>query len=207
MKTKMILIAVMAALLGRRRDVVCATRTANHDGERPQNPLLRLPDASKHQIRQARRLPDLRHEAPAGLCGRSQHERARRSTSELLFSATRILDAGFYEAEDIDLCRAVRNRRAGVRRLPGHPDSGRKAGAPGFRRGRRSIPARQSSASLPELTADSSLSNYLAFALLNSPAVEAAYYDWAASVENITVARSLPDPQITFQADIMDIVT
>ena len=60
---------------------------------------------------------------------------------------------------------------------------------------------------LPELTPDSSLSNYLAFALLNSPTVESAYYDWAASVENITVARSLPDPQITFQADIMDIVT
>ncbi len=60
---------------------------------------------------------------------------------------------------------------------------------------------------LPTLTPDSSLSNYLAFALLNSPTVEAAYYDWAASVENIIVARSLPDPQITFQADIMDIVT
>jgi outer membrane protein, heavy metal efflux system len=60
---------------------------------------------------------------------------------------------------------------------------------------------------LPELTPDSSLSNYLAFALLNSPTVEAAYYDWAAAVENITVARSLPDPQITFQADIMDIVS
>jgi outer membrane protein TolC len=60
---------------------------------------------------------------------------------------------------------------------------------------------------LPELTPDSSLSNYLAFALLNSPAVAAAYYDWSASVENITVARSLPDPQITFQSDIADIVT
>lgn len=60
---------------------------------------------------------------------------------------------------------------------------------------------------LPELTADSSLSNYLAFALLNSPTVETAYYDWSASVENITVMRSLPDPQITFQSDIADIVT
>ena len=60
---------------------------------------------------------------------------------------------------------------------------------------------------LPELTPESSLGNYLAFALLNSATVEAAYYDWAASVENITVARSLPDPQITFQADIMDIVS
>ena len=60
---------------------------------------------------------------------------------------------------------------------------------------------------LPELTADSGLSNFLAFALLNSPAVEAAFYDWSASVENITVTRSLPDPQLTFQAYIQDIVT
>jgi outer membrane protein TolC len=59
---------------------------------------------------------------------------------------------------------------------------------------------------LPELTPDSSLSNFLAYALLNSPTVEAAFYDWSASVENITVTRSLPDPQITFQSDIADIV-
>ena len=60
---------------------------------------------------------------------------------------------------------------------------------------------------LPELTADSSLSNFLAFALLNSPAVEATFYDWSASIENITVARSLPDPQLTFQAYIQDTIT
>lgn len=59
---------------------------------------------------------------------------------------------------------------------------------------------------LPVLTTDTGLSNYLAYALLNSPAVEAAYGDWAASVENITVTRSLPDPQLTFQSDIADIV-
>ena len=60
---------------------------------------------------------------------------------------------------------------------------------------------------LPELTPDSSLSNYLAFALLNSPTVEAAFYDWSASVETITVARSRPDPQLTFQAYIQDALT
>jgi outer membrane protein TolC len=43
--------------------------------------------------------------------------------------------------------------------------------------------------------------------MLNQPRVEAAYYDWAASVERITSARSLPDPQLTFQADIQDILT
>ncbi len=60
---------------------------------------------------------------------------------------------------------------------------------------------------LPELTPDSSLSNFLAYALLNSPAVEASFYDWSASVENITVTRSLPDPQLTFQAYIQDTIT
>ena len=60
---------------------------------------------------------------------------------------------------------------------------------------------------LPLLTPESGLSNYLAYAMLNQPAVEAAYYDWAASVERITQARSLPDPQFTFQMDIQNIVT
>jgi outer membrane protein TolC len=60
---------------------------------------------------------------------------------------------------------------------------------------------------LPELTADSSLSNFLAYALLNSPTVEAAFYDWSASVENITVTRSMPDPQLTFQAYIQHSLT
>ncbi|HEV2393185.1 MAG TPA: TolC family protein [Verrucomicrobiae bacterium] len=60
---------------------------------------------------------------------------------------------------------------------------------------------------LPELSASSSLSNYLAYALLNQPKVETAYYDWLASIERITQARSLPDPQFTFQMDIQNIVT
>ena len=60
---------------------------------------------------------------------------------------------------------------------------------------------------LPELTGESGLSNYLAFALLNQPRVEAAYYDWLSSIERITQARSLPDPQLTFQMDIQNIVT
>ncbi len=60
---------------------------------------------------------------------------------------------------------------------------------------------------LPELTATSSLSNYLTYALLNEPQVEAAYYDWIASIERITQARSFADPQFTFQLDIQNIVT
>jgi len=59
---------------------------------------------------------------------------------------------------------------------------------------------------LPELTTNSPLGDFLTYAVLNRPQVEAAYYDWAASVENITVTRSLPDPQLTFQMDIQDVV-
>jgi cobalt-zinc-cadmium efflux system outer membrane protein len=61
--------------------------------------------------------------------------------------------------------------------------------------------------SLPLLSSDVTLSNLLAYAMLNQPAVEAAYYDWLASIERITTARSLPDPQMTFQMDIQQIVT
>jgi outer membrane protein TolC len=60
---------------------------------------------------------------------------------------------------------------------------------------------------LPDLSSASGLSNYLAFALLNQPSVEAAYYDWLASVERITQARSFPDPQFTLQIDIQNVVT
>ncbi len=60
---------------------------------------------------------------------------------------------------------------------------------------------------LPILTTNSNLGDFLSFALLNQPSVEAAYYDWAASVERITTARSLPDPQLTFQMDIQNVVT
>src|ERR1043166_5677277 len=38
---------------------------------------------------------------------------------------------------------------------------------------------------LPRLTSESGLSNYLTYAVLNQPKVEAAYYDWVASIERI----------------------
>lgn len=59
---------------------------------------------------------------------------------------------------------------------------------------------------LPPLTPQSGLSDFLRFAMLNQPSVEAAYFDWLASVESITVARSLPDPRLTFETDITRIV-
>jgi outer membrane protein TolC len=59
---------------------------------------------------------------------------------------------------------------------------------------------------LPVLTTESGLEEYLRFAMLNNPRIEAAYYDWAASVEQVTTARSLPDPRLTFEADITSVL-
>ncbi len=57
---------------------------------------------------------------------------------------------------------------------------------------------------LPVLTAKSGLDDYLRFAILNQPQVEAAYHDWLAAIERITRERSLPDPRLTFEAYISD---
>jgi cobalt-zinc-cadmium efflux system outer membrane protein len=59
---------------------------------------------------------------------------------------------------------------------------------------------------LPSLSTESPLADYLRYAILNNPRVEASYYAWAASVERITPARSLPDPRLTFEADITDML-
>jgi outer membrane protein TolC len=60
---------------------------------------------------------------------------------------------------------------------------------------------------LPVLQTDAGLGDFLRFAILNQPRVEAAYYDWLGSVERITVERSLPDPKLTFQAYIQNVLT
>ena len=60
---------------------------------------------------------------------------------------------------------------------------------------------------LPVLTTNSSLADFLIYAELNDSQVEANYYDWAASVERITVERSRPDPRLTFEAYIGGMVT
>jgi cobalt-zinc-cadmium efflux system outer membrane protein len=59
---------------------------------------------------------------------------------------------------------------------------------------------------LPTLTPGSRLEDFLRYAMLKSPRVEAAYYEWAAAVERITPARSLPDPRLTFESDITDTI-
>ena len=60
---------------------------------------------------------------------------------------------------------------------------------------------------LPVLSTNSTLEDLLRYALLNHPQVASAYYDWVGAVNDITVARSMPDLQLTFQMDVADAVT
>jgi outer membrane protein TolC len=59
---------------------------------------------------------------------------------------------------------------------------------------------------LPDLDKNATLGTLLRFAMLNQPRVEAAYYEYAAAVERITIERSLPDPRLTLELDIQDVV-
>ena len=46
----------------------------------------------------------------------------------------------------------------------------------------------------PELTEASGLADYLAYAALNNPSLEAAFNGWRAAVERVPQVRALPDP-------------
>ncbi len=59
---------------------------------------------------------------------------------------------------------------------------------------------------LPKLSSGGAPENFVRFAIYNHPQVEAAYYEWLASVEKITRERSLPDPALTFQSDIAKVI-
>ncbi len=59
---------------------------------------------------------------------------------------------------------------------------------------------------LPVLRAGDSPETFVRYALYKHPQVEAAYYEWLASVEKITRERSLPDPRLTFETDITKVI-
>ncbi|OHB77218.1 MAG: hypothetical protein A2Z34_06675 [Planctomycetes bacterium RBG_16_59_8] len=55
---------------------------------------------------------------------------------------------------------------------------------------------------MPELRPDSPIADFIAYALMNNPRVEAAFFAWEAEVREITIAQSLPDPQLTIGPEI-----
>jgi outer membrane protein TolC len=62
-------------------------------------------------------------------------------------------------------------------------------------------PDSQPAAGVPdgEITEDSTLRDYLAYAALHSPELEAAFDAWQAELERIPQARALPDPQLSYK--------
>ncbi|MFZ5494291.1 MAG: TolC family protein [Verrucomicrobiota bacterium] len=58
----------------------------------------------------------------------------------------------------------------------------------------------------PPPEAGAPLGDYVRYAVLRHPAVIAAWHDWHATVAAIAPARALPDPQLTFEADISDML-
>ena len=68
----------------------------------------------------------------------------------------------------------------------------------------RVLPAHATSTTLAMLRSDSLPADFFRYAVLHHPGVFAAYHDWQAAVESIAPARALPDPLLTFEADITD---
>lgn len=56
----------------------------------------------------------------------------------------------------------------------------------------------------PQLTKDSRLRDYLAYAALHSPELEAAFADWKAALERVPQAASLPDPQFSYKYFVVE---
>jgi len=52
---------------------------------------------------------------------------------------------------------------------------------------------------LPTLTETSALSDYLTYASLNNPGLEAAFHRWQAAEQQVTLMQSLPDPQLKYR--------
>jgi len=63
------------------------------------------------------------------------------------------------------------------------------------------------SANPVQLTEQSTLSDYLEFAALNNPGLEAAFMRWKAALERVPQAGSLPDPRFSYRYFIREIET
>ena len=60
---------------------------------------------------------------------------------------------------------------------------------------------------LPALNEESTVSDYLAYAALNNPGLEAAFNRWKAALEKVPQVRSLPDPKFTYSYFIKEVET
>jgi len=81
--------------------------------------------------------------------------------------------------------------------------------------GHASVPEGQMSGEASEFGAEAELSldesatlqDYLAYAALNNPGLEAAFGDWTSALERIPQVKSLPDPRFTYAYYIQEVET
>lgn len=71
----------------------------------------------------------------------------------------------------------------------------------------KSVPSSQPTNDAIELTDQSDLNDYLAYAAIHNPGLEAAFYRWKASLERIEQAGVLPDPRFTYKYFIREVET
>jgi len=60
---------------------------------------------------------------------------------------------------------------------------------------------------LPDLNRQSHLADYLAYAVLNNPGLEAAFGHWQAALERVPQAKALPDPRFSYRYYIEEVET
>lgn len=60
---------------------------------------------------------------------------------------------------------------------------------------------------LPELHGKSTLSDYLAYAALQNPGLEAAFNRWQAALQRVTQAKSLPNPKLSYAVFVREVET
>ncbi len=60
---------------------------------------------------------------------------------------------------------------------------------------------------LPQLDGNSTLADYINYAAINNPSLEAAFYEWKADAERIGQAKSLDDPRFEYKYYIEEVET
>jgi len=69
------------------------------------------------------------------------------------------------------------------------------------------VPDEAAETKLPELSEASGLSDYLAYAALNNPGLEAAFNRWKAAMEEVPQVKALPDPRFNYRYFIQEVET
>jgi outer membrane protein TolC len=68
-------------------------------------------------------------------------------------------------------------------------------------------PARSGKVELPDLDESAGLEEYLAYAALNNPGLQAAFHRWKAELERVPQVTALPDPRFTYRYFIREVET